>query len=107
MFSSASDSDSDVAKYFGGSGVTYGGAIGFEVRGATFGIRPYTDFTWLNLKTTTDTSSGNSVETNTHTMMMTVGIAMAFYGGKELRKLEKMDDKLDRIEKKLGESPPK
>ena len=117
VVSQTSSSSNQLAGTLSGGGPSVGGALGVEFRGKTFAMRPFFDITYLMEKYTTTYSDSQSSFTSTADasaglMLMSFGIAVSWFTGLELEKLEHMDDKLDRIEKKLDDqnkpnAPPK
>ncbi len=102
-------SSNSLSSQLSGSGPSVGGAIGVEFRGKTFALRPFVDFTHIfesYKATVTDTSGTGYTSTADESFGLTLttfGIAVSWFTGLELEKLEKMDDKLDRIERKIDD----
>ncbi len=94
------DADSPLS----GESLTAGIVIGAEVRGDVFHIMPSIDIsqTAVRFEKSTTTEAGK-VQTaiDDNLTFMIFGLTFGWTQGKELQKLEKMDTKLDRIEKKL------
>jgi len=73
-----------------------GGGIGLEFRGDTFYVMPVIDVS----RTMMDMSSdGNKAETDF--TFMTFGVAFGWLMGKEKQQLDRIENKLDKIDKKL------
>ncbi|MBN2724420.1 MAG: hypothetical protein JXR95_10150 [Deltaproteobacteria bacterium] len=75
-------------------GVTMGGGAGIKITGETFYIMPTVDFSRLVV-------SLNGDREDWYTDFVIFGVSFGFIGGKEMKKLKKMDEKLDRIEDKI------
>ncbi len=104
----SSSSSNSLAGTFSGSGPSVGGAIGVEFRGRTFALRPFVDITRIfeNYKATVTDSTGaysSTADESFGLTLTTFGIAVSWFTGLELEKLDKMDDKLDRIEHKIDD----
>lgn len=85
-------SDSSDFSTFRGTLVSTGGAIGFDLRGETFSIRPAVEFT----RYVANLSSGsNSSSENFNTVNFLVHIAWT--GGKEKKQLDRIERKLDNL----------
>jgi hypothetical protein len=84
-----SDSSSDFAT-FRGTLVSTGGAIGFDLHGETFSIRPAVEFTRYVANLSSDSGSG-SEGFNTVNIL----VHLAWTGGKEKKQLDRIERKLD------------
>ena len=80
----------------GFEGFEAGGGIGIDIRGDTFYFMPGVEVTKY-IADMSDSVISGSIDT-TYVM---IGISFGWYGGKELKKLKKMDKKLDRMDDKL------
>jgi len=90
----STDDDMDVD--LTADGLMLGGGMGLQFTGRTFYIMPMVDVSRLAWD-----SSGGDGDASSDLTLVTFGVAFGWYGGRELKKLEKMDEKLDRIENKL------
>jgi len=91
-------------KIFKGNGLALGGAVGLEIRGRTFYLRPYFDYTRVGGRNTTTTTS-EEITADWSFSMATIGIGIGWLIGKEHEMLERVEDKLDRIERKMDDKP--
>jgi hypothetical protein len=87
----SSSSDSDFYG-FRGTLLSTGGAIGFDLHGETFSIRPSVEFTRyvVNLSSGSDSTSANF---NTVNFL----VHLAWTGGKEKKQLDRIERKLDNL----------
>lgn len=90
------DTDSDFST-FRGTLVSTGGAIGFDLHGETFSIRPAVEFTRYVADLSSDSGS-DSGGFNT----VNVLVHLAWTGGKEKKQLDRIERKLDN----MTEPPP-
>lgn len=90
--------------FFSGSGLAYGGAIGLDLHGSTFAIRPFVDFTRIGMSSSTKVEGG-STKISSSLLMTTFGFAVSVAFGREAKALERVDEKLDRIEQKVEKGP--
>lgn len=91
---SSDDGDSSLGFYSGDEVfVTSGFSLGLEISGKTSFFRP--TFEWGTMVTNPD---GNAERLKIGAVFLHFG----FISGRELKKLEEMDEKLDRIEQRLG-----
>lgn len=96
-------SDSSLKDFFTGSGLAYGGAVGLDFHGSTFAFRPFVDFTRIGMSSSVNPGSG-STKISSSLLMTTFGFAVSIAFGREMKKLDKVDEKLDRIEQRLDKS---
>jgi hypothetical protein len=90
-FSPADSSSSDAGE-FNGTFVSSGGAVGFDLHGETFSIRPAVEFTrYLYNFSTTSGSSSDGFNT------VNVLVHLAWTGGKEKQQLDRIEHKLDEM----------
>jgi hypothetical protein len=90
-YSTASSGDSDFST-FRGTLVSTGGAIGFDLHGETFSIRPSVEFTRYVADLSSDASS-SSESFNTVNIL----VHIAWTGGKEKKQLDRIERKLDNL----------
>jgi len=89
---------------FSGTWITAGAVVGLEFRGDVFHIMPSVDISRTAVDFTAEQKNADgTVKTsiNDNLSYLVFGLTFGWTQGKELQKLEKMDTKLDRIEKKL------
>lgn len=79
-----------------GKYMSVGGSVGVQIRGATAHFMPSVDFSQ-----TVQDLSGSSGGTSVSQQFVIFSLTMGWVSGRELKKLDTMDEKLDRIEKKL------
>jgi hypothetical protein len=90
-YSTPSNDDDDFST-FRGTLLSTGGAVGFDLHGETFTIRPSVEFT----RYVADLSSGsNSSSANFNTINFLVHIA--WIGGREKKQLDRIERKLDNL----------
>ncbi|HTJ43624.1 MAG TPA: hypothetical protein VL463_16075 [Kofleriaceae bacterium] len=99
-FSPASSDSSDAGE-FNGTFVSSGGAVGFDLHGETFSIRPAVEFTRY-LYNFSD-GSGNSASDGFNTVNFLVHLAWT--GGKEKQQLDRIENKLDEMNRNNNTSP--
>ena len=98
--------DKDIGGSFAGTMLTGGAVVGVAVRSEVFYIMPTVDFsqTVADFSSETTTEEGTAKATTSDTISYLVfGVSFGWISGKELKKLKTMDEKLDRIEKKLDQ----
>lgn len=95
-YSTVGDSSSSDFDTFRGTLISTGGALGFDLHGATFSIRPAVEFTRYVANLSSDTGS-SSEGFNT----VNVLVHLAWTGGREKKQLDRMERKLDNLS-----SPP-
>lgn len=96
--------DVDAELDFGGTMVTGGAVLGVAIRGEVFYIMPTIDFSQTMTTISAESSDANGTvkqEEDASISYLVFGVSFGWVSGKELKKLKTMDDKLDRIEKKL------
>ena len=91
-YSTTSDTSSDF-KLFSGTLLSSGGAVGFDLHGETFSIRPAVEFTRYFYNFSSGSSS-TSDSFNTVNIM----VHLAWTLGKEKQQLNRIEDKLDRLQ---------
>ncbi|MEE2960763.1 MAG: hypothetical protein VYA34_08470 [Myxococcota bacterium] len=79
-----------------GSALSAGGSLGFQLNADTMYFMPSIE---LSKIISNFSDSSNSASTNNIVMML--GLTIGFNQGREMAKLEKMDDKLDKLGDKL------
>lgn len=94
-YTNLTSTDSEL-KDVSGKFLSAGGSIGVEVRGKTAHIMPSIDFS----QTVMDLADASGT-TATSQRFVIFSLTFGWVSGRELKKLEKMDEKLDRIEDKL------
>jgi hypothetical protein len=89
------DTDSDFSA-FRGTLVSTGGAIGFDLHGETFSIRPAVEFTRYVADLSSDSGSGSGSGSDSAGFnTVNVLVHLAWTGGKEKKQLDRIERKLD------------
>lgn len=95
-----SPTDKDEFDEFALNAVSVGGGVGIEFRGETFHLMPTIDLSKTLINFDADSGASGSSSVN-ETTFVVFGINFGWYGGREIKKLKQMDEKLDRIEDKI------
>lgn len=93
-YDSVLDSDEEKGDGFTGSLVSTGAAVGFDLHGDTFSIRPAVEFTRYIARL--DDNDGSSSEDGFNTVNFLVHIAWT--GGKEKQQLDRIERKIDAMQ---------
>lgn len=96
----ADDADNDLAT-FSGSLISTGGAVGIDLHGETFSIRPAVEFTRYIARVN---SEDDSAEDGFNTFNILVHIAWT--GGKEKKQLDRIEKKIDAMSAPPAAPPP-
>ncbi len=75
--------------------LTAGGGLGFEFRGETFYVMPFVDRSLTNFGV-------DEHEADLDLTWVNFGVAFGFHFGKEKQQLDRIEDKIDRIDQKLN-----
>jgi len=104
-----SPTDVDVDIGITGNFLTGGAMLGVQFRGENFHIMPSLDIStsFVDLsETATDVGGSTSSVRDEQITYVIFGLSFGYVSGKELQKLDDMDQKLDRIEEKLDRQTP-
>jgi len=89
-------SDEDYELDLAGDFLAGGGSLGVQFRGETFHILPAVEINHSMLDPESEIA-----ETSTSQTYIVFGVTFGWVSGREMKKLDEMDQKLDRIEQKL------